>query len=151
MRDINISNSIPTKGSNLSEQIYLLLKDSFFPGSGTMGEYFKKTVLLQFIQNSGMPLGFKTVQDATSLEDKWMKYALDNLKEEGYIEEIDSPASFLFPGTDGLGFQLKMDVKGAEIAAQEQAEKDQALLEASKVSDPAAGEISQPPQAGSAG
>lgn len=140
----NINNSIPTKGSNLSEQIYLLMKGCFFPASGTMGEYWKKTVLCEFIQNSGMPLGFKTVQDATTLTDAEMKYAIDNLKEEGYIEEIDSPASFIFQATDGLGFQLKMDVKGAESAAQEQIEKDKALVEASKAANATAEQVALP-------
>lgn len=110
-------NSIPTKGSSLAEQIYLLMKDCFFPGSGTMGEYFKKTTLLQFVQNSGMPLGHQTLSDATGLENEWLKYAVDNLKSEGYIKEIDSPASFLFPGDAGIGYELVMDAKEAENEA----------------------------------
>lgn len=122
MRDI--TNSVPTKGSSLSEQIYLLMKGCYFPASSTMGNFWKKTVLCEFIQNSGMPLGFKTVQDATTLSDSEMKYAIDNLKEEGYIEEIDSPASFLFQGTDGCGYQLKMNAKEAEIAAEKRTDED---------------------------
>ena len=144
------SNGLPTKGSNLAEQIYLMMKDCFFPSSGTMGDYWKKTVLCEFIQNSGMPLGFKTVQDATTLTDAEMKYAIDNLKEEGYIEEIDSPASFLFPGTDGSGYQLKMNAKGAENAAQEQITKE-AVVQADKVSDPAAEQMALPNSAADQG
>ena len=115
---LNISNNIPTKGSILSEQIYLIMKGCYFPASSTMGEYFKKSVLMEFIQNSGMPLGYKTIKDATSLEDKWLNYALDNLKDEGYIRSVDSPASFLFPGQDGNGYELIMDAVDAEKAAQ---------------------------------
>lgn len=137
---------LPTKGSNLSEQIYLLMKDCFFLASGTMGEFWKKTVLWEFVHNTGMPLGFKTVQDATTLTDTEMKYAIDNLKEEGYIEEIDSPASFLFPGTAGCGYQLKMNAKEAESEAEERQKAE--LVQEDKVSNPEAAEVALPTEAG---
>ena len=102
------ANSRPTGGSNLTEQIYLVMKGCYFPASSTMGEFWKKQVLLEFIENQGMPLGRKTIQDAVDMEDKWLTWALDKLMEEGYIQKVDSPANFLFQGTDGDGYELIM-------------------------------------------
>jgi len=133
------ANGIPTKGSSLVEQIYTILQGCYFPGSGTFGEFWKKQVLMEFIQNSGMPLGYKTIKDSTSLEDRWLNFALDNLAIEGYIEKIDSPASFLFPGQDGDGWQLKMDAEDAEEKAKEKVEAEKA-----SVPDPAAAQMAQP-------
>ena len=141
-----ISNSLPTKGSSLAEQIYLLMKDCYFPASFTMGEFWKKMVLFEFIHNTGMPLGFMTVQDATTLTDTEMKYAIDNLTKEGYIEEVDSPASFLFQGTAGCGYQLKMNAKEAESEAEERQKAE--LVQEAKVSNAETAEVALPTEAG---
>lgn len=124
--------------NKLAGQILLMMEDYYYPASSTFGEFWFKTVLEQFIQNSGMPLGYRTLKDATDLEDKHLKTTLTKLIGEGYIEELDSPASFLFANDDGTSYSLVLDAEEAEREAEE------AIASEAKVPDAAAPEVAQP-------
>jgi len=135
--------------SKLAEEIYLLMNDTYYPRSGTFGDFWRKSVLLEFIQNSGLPLGYRTLKDACNLEDERLKGALDKLTREGYIREVNTPANFLFQGDDGLGYELILDAEAAANEAQERIAKDEAEEAARKLqaANTAAPEVSQPAQA----
>lgn len=112
--------------NKLTEQIMLMMKDSYYPSPMTHGEFLKKRMLEEFIKLSGMPLGHETLVQALEFTEKEIDKTIAKLTEEGYISEIDSPASFLFPGKSGNGYQLIMDEKEASIEAEEKikSEKD---------------------------
>jgi len=94
--------------NKLTDLINKMIKQEYYLDVKTYGEFCSKRILEEFIQNSGMPLGYKTIQDSTGLTNCKLNKQLDKLKAEGYIEQIDSPASFLFKGTDGQSYQLAL-------------------------------------------
>lgn len=131
--------------SKLAEEIYLLMNDSYFKSSSTFGDFWRKSVLLEFIQNSGIPLGYRTLKDACNLDDKPLKSALDKLITEGYIREVNTPANFLFQGDDGNGYELILDAEVAIGEAQERINKEEAVGEGTST-DAAAAQVAQSPQ-----
>ena len=103
--------------SKLTKQIKLMMTGNYYPSPITNGEFIKKRVLEEFIKNSGMPLGYETInQSIEYLTGKELDGTIDKLLKEGYIEKIDSPASFMFPGKSGDGYKLIMgEDDGSEI------------------------------------
>jgi len=142
--------------NKLAEEIYLLMKDEYFKNSSTFGEFWKKSVLLEFIQNSGLALGYRTLKEACgfvgdtpsveAIENERLEKVLDTLVKEGYIKEVETPANFLFQGNDGRGFELILDAQAAENEAEERVNKEEAVGEGEATNTPAP-QMAQPTQA----